>query len=134
MAYKDGSWGPKARERGRKRSKYFLDYRNNFQEKKKARVLVNRLVSRGFLIPTTCVRVNGSCHGRIEGHHEDYSKPLDVDWLCSFHHRQRHNEMVLLIRGTSVCLDCKIEIFPPRKKYCSRVCTLRGWRKSNKVK
>ena len=24
-----------------------------------------------------------------EAHHEDYSKPLDVEWLCPTHHRER---------------------------------------------
>lgn len=27
---------------------------------------------------------------RAQGHHEDYSKPLDVVWLCIRHHNDRH--------------------------------------------
>ncbi len=27
---------------------------------------------------------------KVQGHHEDYSKPLDVVWLCVRHHNDRH--------------------------------------------
>jgi hypothetical protein len=27
---------------------------------------------------------------KVEGHHPDYSKPLEVVWLCTEHHKQTH--------------------------------------------
>ena len=29
----------------------------------------------------------------VHGHHEDYSKPLEVVWLCRKHHMARHTEL-----------------------------------------
>ncbi len=29
----------------------------------------------------------------VHGHHDDYSKPLEVRWLCPEHHRDHHNAM-----------------------------------------
>ncbi len=30
---------------------------------------------------------------KTDGHHEDYSAPLMVRWLCRKHHKARHQEM-----------------------------------------
>lgn len=41
-------------------------------------------VRRGLLTRGSCV-ICGT-FSEIQGHHNDYSKPLDVVWLCSEHH------------------------------------------------
>ena len=55
----------------------------------RAKSVVNHAIRDGKLIrPETC-SVCGR-PGRIEGHHEDYSKPLEVTWLCRRCHVARH--------------------------------------------
>lgn len=57
----------------------------------RAHAELNREVRAGRLIRQPC-EVCGSTH-RVEGHHEDYSRPLDIRWLCQRHHKQRHVEL-----------------------------------------
>ena len=51
-----------------------------------AHVMVGAAKRKGILKKQPC-EICGSTV-RIEAHHEDYSKPLDVRWLCSDHHRK----------------------------------------------
>jgi len=44
-------------------------------------------IRNGWLTPQPC-EVCGK--EKSQGHHEDYSKPLDVIWLCIRHHQDRH--------------------------------------------
>lgn len=58
---------------------------------KKARNAAYHAIRKGRLTREPC-QVCGSSH-RIEAHHEDYLKPLDVMWLCKKHHYERHREL-----------------------------------------
>jgi hypothetical protein len=59
-------------------------------EKRRAQKMVETAVRTGKLPRSPCERC-GSL--KAEAHHEDYSKPLDVSWLCRKHHLARHREL-----------------------------------------
>ena len=64
-------------------------YRARFPEKYKAHQAVGNAIRSGRLIkPEQCSECGEA--GYIEGHHDDYSKPLEVRWLCSPCHHQHH--------------------------------------------
>lgn len=58
--------------------------------KKAARKAVENALLRGDLVKKPCER----CGSIAQAHHEDYSKPLDVTWLCPKDHKARHREML----------------------------------------
>jgi predicted transcriptional regulator len=52
-------------------------------------VAVQRAVEAGVLVkPKACQRCGNERF--LEGHHHDYSKPLDVEWLCRGCHMAHH--------------------------------------------
>lgn len=58
-------------------------------EKNRARCAVRRAVDAGVLVRGDC-EVGGDCLGAVQAHHDDYSNPLDVRWLCKRHHTLHH--------------------------------------------
>jgi len=54
---------------------------------------VRKNIKQGVLDrPDNCENC-GITHNYIHGHHNDYSKPLCVEWLCPTCHYQRHEQM-----------------------------------------
>lgn len=62
-------------------------------KKRAAQLKMARAIRSGRLVRLPCVKCGNP---KSQGHHEDYSKPLDVIWLCTKHHAERHKEL----RGT----------------------------------
>jgi hypothetical protein len=66
----------------------------NNPEKRKAQVAVSNAIRDGRLIKGQCENAHiGGCNGRIEAHHDDYSRPLVVRWLCASHHAMLRHKM-----------------------------------------
>ena len=58
----------------------------------KAQQVLTYALKKGKLIkPRVCSNCNRG--GKIEGHHEDYDKPLEIVWLCIRCHNDRHVEI-----------------------------------------
>lgn len=68
-------------------------YQSRWPEKKKAKEMLNDRVNRGKIKRDPCVECGNP---KTEGHHEDYSKPLEVIWLCTKHHMERHRKVGVL--------------------------------------
>src|SRR3954467_5752180 len=55
-----------------------------------ARQAVSNALRDGRLTKGSCELAGASCRGRIEAHHDDYDRPLEVRWLCKEHHMREH--------------------------------------------
>jgi hypothetical protein len=91
----DPNWQIKERERQRKKQAKRRDMglakkyqrKNDYIKTKEKYGEYLSAIKNGKLTPQPCA-VCGK--DKTQGHHEDYSKPLDVVWLCIRHHQDRH--------------------------------------------
>jgi hypothetical protein len=75
--------GKEAKKRG------IQNYHKKFPMKYAARVITGNAIRDGKLIPQkNCSQCNSD--KRIQGHHDDYTKPLEVRWLCEPCHKNWH--------------------------------------------
>ena len=65
-------------------NKASIRYKKRYPERHRARWMVRNAIMNGVLTRLPCLVCGDS---PSHAHHEDYSRPLDVTWLCASHHR-----------------------------------------------
>ncbi len=65
-----------------------LKFRAAHPEKYLAHQIVGNAIRAGELHRQPCEK----CGKKAQAHHDDYSKPLEVRWLCPKHHAEHHRE------------------------------------------
>ena len=108
----DPEWAIKERKRQRekeerrRRAGKVKKYKQANSKRPKANIDLSNAVRTGKIQRKPC-QVCGK--EKAQGHHEDYSKSLDVVWLCTRHHADRH---IYLRNQASLGLKpCKISTF-----------------------
>ncbi len=72
---------------------YVRTWQKKNRQKSNVHAKVHRAIENGTLIRGKCCMKCGiKC--KTEGHHEDYSKPLDVIWLCRLCHAKKIEKVV----------------------------------------
>lgn len=94
-------WKKKNREQvnQRARERYAIDKtpisnrdRKHYLKRKAQNMVQNRVADGRMVKPSFCSICN--CESkRIEGHHADYSKPLEIIWVCSQCHHDIHKSL-----------------------------------------
>lgn len=64
--------------------------RAKWPEKYHARLILSNALRAGKINRQACEECGSIVD--VEAHHADYSRPLDVRWLCFAHHRQLHGQ------------------------------------------
>ena len=62
-----------------------IRWMNGNRDKHRVHKLVFRLIRRGLLSRKPCEICGAE---KSEAHHDDYSEPLKIVWLCHFHHHR----------------------------------------------
>jgi hypothetical protein len=109
----DPDWVEKELERQRAKSKRKREMQNDESKfaarktnnkwsrenkhKRKAHGKVSSAIRSGKIVRQPCI-VCGEPNS--EAHHEDYSRPLFITWLCTKHHNERHIELRKMERMT----------------------------------
>ena len=80
-----------------KEKDYHAEYKSRNPDKYKARYILNNAIRRGTVKKEPCEKCKTT--DRVTAHHDNYSQPLDVHWLCPKCHMEEDKRI-------SIDLDC----------------------------
>jgi hypothetical protein len=71
------------------------NYNKLWPEQARAKWLVQKAVQRGKIRKPACCQMCGEPFpsDKLQAHHHDYSRPLDVSWYCDSCHKAVHKEL-----------------------------------------
>lgn len=69
-----------------------IRWRRENPEAYRAETAVGNAIRDGRLAKGEVCEHEGCGRGDVHAHHEDYSKPLEVSWLCPLHHHRHHHQ------------------------------------------
>jgi hypothetical protein len=78
------------KQRSEWKKKYFKNLNDELKKHYKAREIFKYAIKSGKMERGKCMKCGKP---NAQGHHFDYSKPLEVIWLCKKHHLEEHNRL-----------------------------------------
>ena len=76
--------------KGRHNSLYCSIFCKNTEPKNATRVKTYTAIKKGILIKNPCVICG---ENKAEAHHNNYTNPFDITWLCRKHHIEHHDKL-----------------------------------------
>lgn len=80
-----------ARRNRKRKNETDATFKRRRRDRDGAHTKVKRAIKAGKLVPFGWCEICGE-EAKTEGHHTDYSKPLEVMWLCKQCHGRAHSE------------------------------------------
>lgn len=84
------NYGNKYKLVGEQKSKVIKRYFEKYPQKKLAKNITSNAIRDGKLIKQPCEICS---EVKVQAHHDDYSKPLEIRWLCVKHHNEYHKQL-----------------------------------------
>jgi len=93
---------------------YRKTYSDKHPDQRRIYARIAHHIKKGNIIPLPCMVCGDK---KSEAHHEDYSKPFDLMWLCRSHHREIHRKDSDLVQRFNLKpITHQVRTYKERKK------------------